>query len=84
MTLTEIDTQYGREESRFLALAIAALHEAEEYDCVDNYRIAIVGDAESEAAYEEAQRQGCCGFVDVKLGPSPSGRSYLYGFNHGH
>lgn len=84
MTLTDIETEYGAEEAEFVRAAVQAVHDSDEWDCEDNHRLALVGDAASEAEYEEAQRQGCCGSVDVRLGPSPAGRHFLYGFNHGH
>ena len=55
-----------------------------DYDYIDNARLAIKGHSPSELVYEHAQDNGCCGFVDVELGPAPSGTTYLYGFNHGH
>jgi hypothetical protein len=55
-----------------------------EYECVDNTRLAC-GSSEAELdAYEVLVQSGCCGFVDMRFGPSPNGNSYRYGFNHGH
>lgn len=84
MTLTEVETKYGAEEAEFVRAAVQAVRDAEEYDCEDNHRLALQGDAESEEEYEEAQRSGCCGFVDITVGSTPGGRTFLYGFNHGH
>lgn len=55
-----------------------------EYECVDNQRIAASTSNAELDAYDEAKTHGCCGFVDVRLGPSPDGTVYRYGFNHGH
>jgi len=54
------------------------------FECSDNFRCALVGDSLSEEVYEHVAREGCCGQIDIKLGPSPAGREYLYGFNYGH
>ena len=58
--------------------------ENQDLEFVDNGRVADEGVPAEVEAYEEAVRQGCCGCVDVTFGPSPSGRTYMYGFNHGH
>lgn len=68
--------------------AITDWHEAndpnqDQFDCVDNHRYAISGNAEHEAAYDEAIKNGCCGFVDVVLNLA-DGTVLLYGFNYGH
>lgn len=55
-----------------------------DFECVDNNRIAIKGDDSSAAVYETQVMEGCCGSCDVEFGPSPSGLTYLYGFNYGH
>jgi hypothetical protein len=54
------------------------------FEYSDNTRIAIKGDLGSELVYEDRRDAGCCGSVDVELGPSPTGRTYLFGFNYGH
>jgi hypothetical protein len=53
------------------------------YEYADNDRYAIQGNRKQEAAYDERQRGGCCGFCDVEL-PLPDGTTLLYGFNYGH
>jgi hypothetical protein len=58
--------------------------ENEDYDNTDNNRIAIKDDPTSCAVYDDDAGNGCCGSCDVEFGPSPSGRTYLYGFNYGH
>lgn len=55
----------------------------QEYECADNHRYAVDGNAEQQAAYDEAQMEGCCGFCDVELKCS-DGTTLLYGFNYGH
>ena len=81
-----IETKYGAEEAAWLRAELAAFwaKAEDEFDCVDNSRLCLVGDALDEAAYDEAASQGCCGFVDLEVGPSPAGRTYRHGFNHGH
>lgn len=53
------------------------------YDSVDNNRYAVVGNREQEDSYDDQQRGGCCGFVDVELNCG-DGTTLLFGFNHGH
>lgn len=55
-----------------------------EYEFVDNVRLACLDIHEEMIAYECAKDQGCCGSIDKRLGPSPGGRTYVYGFNYGH
>lgn len=54
-----------------------------EYYYIDNWRLALVGHAESEQAYNEKRKQGCCGFYDEEL-KTKSGNTYKVGFNYGH
>lgn len=54
-----------------------------DYECVDNERYAIKGNAEQEADYELHRSNGCCGFCDVEL-EVIDGSTLLYGFNYGH
>lgn len=60
------------------------------YECVDNTRFAVKGDAGQESAYEDLRDGGCCGFVDVELEVSGDDESETpshvlrYGFNYGH
>ena len=35
-------------------------------------------------AHEERRSRGCCGSVDVELHHYRSGRTFAFGFNHGH
>ncbi len=65
----------------WMSQATAEFPDDEPFPCADNFRLALKGD---EASYEEAVCNGCCGSVDIEVGPSPSGRTYLYGFNYGH
>jgi hypothetical protein len=55
-----------------------------EYDCIDNRRLARLGEIEEEWEYEDARRNGCCGAADFRFEGAPSGATYLYGFNYGH
>jgi len=58
--------------------------ENQDLECVDNGRVCDEGIPEEAAAYRELQESGCCGSCDVTFGPSPTGRTYSYGFNYGH
>jgi hypothetical protein len=53
------------------------------FDCMDNCRIATVGNAAEEAAFDEAERGGCCGCMSITL-KTADGVEFLYGFNYGH
>lgn len=54
----------------------------EDYQCVDNHRIARAGNPEEVSAYFEARKSGCCGQVD-ECWPMDE-TIVLYGFDHGH
>jgi hypothetical protein len=49
---------------------------------VDNYRVAIKGDKESENAYKESIKRGCCGRFDTTT--KIKGVEYRIGCNYGH
>lgn len=53
------------------------------FEYADNDRYAIKGNKVQEAAYDEIQHQGCCGYMDVEI-KLQDGRTLLYGFNYGH
>lgn len=53
-------------------------------DCVDNLRWCLVGDQESEGAYEDAKDRGCCGAHDEEWTDLATGLEYRIGFNYGH
>ena len=86
MTNDEIVWKYGPVEGDWLVQQLATFWEkaADQYDCVDNVRLARVGDTNDEEQYDESKREGCCGFEDVTFGPSPGGHTYNFGFNYGH
>lgn len=76
---------FGPVEAEFLSSEISKIFSVEgEFEFVDNERLCLEGDSEGEAEYHEEARNGCCGFFDTRLGPSPSGKYYMFGFNHGH
>lgn len=58
--------------------------EYEDEPCQDNFRLADESDPAQVEAYEDAAREGCCGSADFRFEGSPSGRTYLWGFNYGH
>lgn len=53
-----------------------------EYEFVDSGRLACVTDGPEIVAFDESR--SCCGSHEETFGPSPAGRSYAWGFNHGH
>lgn len=54
----------------------------DDYEFCDNHRLALKGHAESEAVYDEQLLLRLVDELhDTEFGPSPSGRTYLYGFN---
>lgn len=58
--------------------------ENRDLECVDNGRVCDDSIPDEVEAYREIQEAGCCGCCDTSFGPSPSGRTYSYGFNYGH
>ncbi len=51
--------------------------------CVDNYRVAQIGNTGQMRRYKAAKASGCCGFADFdEVGPD--GKRYLLGYNYGH
>jgi hypothetical protein len=53
-----------------------------DFEYVDNYRFAILGDSDEEKKYKEILSQGCCGFHDFVV--EIEEKKYKIGFNHGH
>jgi hypothetical protein len=86
--MTELEQKFGVDEAAFLVREIDAWIDAnggpDEFDCADNFRLCRVGDSVGEAEYEETRNDGCCGSVDIEIGPSPAGHVYHHGFNYGH
>ncbi len=52
--------------------------------CVDNYRVARVGNTCQERRYRRSVKRGCCGFQDIIDVCPHDGLSYRLGFNYGH
>lgn len=83
--------RYGS-DALWLNLQIEAWWNAEQdtagdldpYPCSDNFRLCCNEDPKEVEEYNVLAEDGCCGSVDVKFGPSPSGKTYTYGFNYGH
>ena len=71
------------QKSAVLLFWEAAEKNEDPFDCVDNCRYAVKGNAAQEAAYAEAKSQGCCGFYDGEL-TCEDGTILLFGFNYGH
>jgi len=63
--------------------ALDKLHNiSENYDYVDNFRVAKFGNTSQMRRYKRDRNNGCCGFYD-KIVDGPGGK-YLIGFNYGH
>jgi hypothetical protein len=58
------------------------MYEEVDDPCIDNTRLAVIGDKDQEAAYEAQERDGCCGFFDRKV--NIAGRLHWIGCNYGH
>lgn len=52
-------------------------------DCVDNYRVARVGNTAQKRRYDSQVSGGCCGFADW-VAEGPDGKKYWLGYNYGH
>lgn len=52
--------------------------------CVDNYRVARVGNTCQERRYKRQVEKGCCGFFDTIEICRHDGKAYKLGFNYGH
>ena len=78
-----LEKRYGASEAAFIVAAMMVVAE-EDYEYVDNVRVARVGDKAEEEAYEDQKQHGCCGYYDDEVGPSPGGHQYRWGFNYGH
>lgn len=52
-------------------------------ECMDNTRVARIGDPDHEEHYERARESGCCGSID-KIHMCSSARQYRIGCNYGH
>lgn len=67
-----------------VAWANAALFKASEGDdCVDNFRVARVGNTSQQRRYRKQKENGCCGSEDF-IATGPDGNRYRLGFNYGH
>ena len=52
------------------------------FENADNLRIAEANNPADMYHYEEARKQGCCGFHDATI--TTKGRTFMVGFNYGH
>lgn len=52
-------------------------------DCMDNTRVARVGNTSQVRRYRSQYGNGCCGFEDFRR-VGPDGRAYMLGYNFGH
>lgn len=74
---------YGEQIDVWVASVFADWEQSDEYEYMDNYRVARVDDGDAQRRYEEARDSGCCGSHDVDL-TGPDGHVYSLGFNYGH
>lgn len=83
MMRLDLSATYGSKLGAFLANRFAKLIRQTGQDpCMDNFRIAEVGNAEQEAEYERLRSSGCCGSVDATF--DFDDKKYMIGFNYGH
>jgi len=54
----------------------------QDFDCVDNCRVARKDVPEEVLAYEASAAEGCCGFYDTEI--LVDGVVFLIGCNYGH
>jgi len=54
-----------------------------EATCVDNWRVARLGNSPQMRRYRRQQKRGCCGSHDI-IRKGPDGNKYMLGFNYGH
>lgn len=52
-------------------------------DCVDNSRVARIGNTGQMRRFRKAKANGCCGCAEWEA-VGPYGKRYLLGFNYGH
>lgn len=72
-------------DKRIVAWANDCLSELEEnYDCVDNVRVANSRKSSQIRRYMRQKDNGCCGSFDVKKTCPVDGQVYYLGFNYGH
>lgn len=83
MTQAQIDeianrTEFATEDEAWDTVAAAHMDDP----FADNHRLAYLDDPEQVAKYEQQEREGCCGFVDLEV--TIAGRPALIGCNYGH
>lgn len=83
-----LSNKYGEKQGLFLANRLARDIRKTNDFCMDNFRAVKIGNKVEEKAYEEALKQGCCGFrdaeytfIDKKTGEK---EVYKIGYNYGH
>ena len=79
----DLIVSFGPKLGTFLANRFASLIRQTGQDpCMDNFRIAEVGNKEQEVAYEKQRAAGCCGSIDAVF--DFDDKKYRIGFNYGH
>ena len=63
------------QDREWLQSQINSVFESDDFEYVDNCRLAM-NDDPSEEAYDEARSEGCCGSFDTQW-DGPSGATYL-------
>lgn len=61
---------------------LTAIAEGCRLDCVDNYRVGLVGDSFDEAKYQSQVDQGCCGSFEKVI--CIQNKLWRIGCNYGH
>lgn len=73
-----------KREKLFLCLVLEKMYYDIDDPCIDNFRLAEVGNAKQCKEYEKQMKDGCCGFYDEAIQSPITHKSYLYGCNYGH
>lgn len=69
------------------SIKVALESESNDFEFVDNYRVAAVGNIEEMQEYVNRMSEGCCGSFDTVVGiftEYNTIKMYLLGFNYGH
>jgi len=85
---SRLSKKYGNQRGLFLANRLARDIRKTNDFCMDNWRVAKVGNEEEEKLYQEAIKNGCCGFQDAEYTfiDKVTGEKEVFkiGYNFGH
>jgi hypothetical protein len=87
ISASALRTRFGNKVARKISNWFDQKEDSGDFCCMDNYRVALKGDALQEKDYEKRIDQGCCGFYDEEIVVRKLlffKRTFLVGFNYGH